>query len=104
MTEISQDLAQRMAALVRGMAEHEPFIMPAQHGKATSDDYARAKIIAAELPAPVDSDLVEARKMAAGMYPVHASSIMAGQWDGVDDITLRLAGIKRGRALYQGEG
>ena len=109
MSEISQELVGRMAALVRGMAEHEPFIMPATHGTAASDDYARAKIIAAELPVPVDPDLIAAREVVCGYHhdkhpesPWHveqAELVRSGRNDRMLDVQAAYFGIKRGREL-----
>ncbi len=101
--EISQDLAQRMAALVRDLrADH---IRYGAHD-IEQDFVARTAAIAAELPKPIDPDLLEARSICAS-FERSPGSILAftvGEWD--DGATMRrvLAGIKRGRALSQGEG
>jgi len=58
----------------------------------------------AELPEPVDGDLLEARKIVAeGVYPTQKEATMNGEHDlGFYVQTARTA-IKRGRALERGE-
>ena len=65
MSEISQELAQRMAALVRDLY--------ADHIKHGAHDYvqdfvARTAAIVAELPNPVDPVLLKAREIRAARY------------------------------------
>lgn len=102
MTEISQELAQRMASFVRKQAEvnwldpSDPRARPM---------YEEARAIVALLPQLVDPDLIEAREMFIELEGgVDAdgevvSDVRQGKADSTDEVRHILAGIKRGREL-----
>lgn len=89
---ISDELVDRMVALVREMA---------------SEGYDRASDIVAKLPQPVDPDLLEAREIACAEVPSWAAEqkrrCRQGTYDGNLLIVLALAGVRRGRSLERGE-
>jgi hypothetical protein len=93
MTEISPELVERCVALVRQVAQGRPGSLQ----QTINRDLARA--IAAELPAPVDPDLVLAREVASlaivGCSPVTAGKIAAGNGDAYSATQIALAAIKR---------
>lgn len=101
MTEIAPELVERMVALVREIAA-DRFLR-----SASPYVHSFAKIaadIVAELPEPVDPDLIEVRKMLAERYDPEASgdyirAILAGKEDYTAPIINCLAAIKRGREL-----
>lgn len=62
-------------------------------------NYDDAAAIVAELPEPVDSDLIEARELAANRGDDMDARILAGEMDAFDSVLHRLEGIKRGRSL-----
>jgi hypothetical protein len=109
-TEISQKLAQRMAECLRASLTIDGEI--AFKIKTGRTVFAEVNAIVAELPEPVDPDLIEARKLVAQRYrkedcplsyhQVHAA-IMLGEDDATQSVQNCLAAIKRGRELA-GEG
>jgi len=95
---LHQDLVERMVELVRDLH--------ADHVKHGSHDYVqdfvlRTAAIVAELPNPVDPDLIEARKVAAEtFYRGVTDDVLAGEYDDKGRVVkCCLAGIKRGREL-----
>ena len=81
--EISQELVERMAALVRAVAD-----VPKDSALGQSGYASEARAIVAELPKPVDPDLIEAEAI-------------FGKWQGGDQkmIDMVLSAIRRGREL-----
>lgn len=99
MSEIPQELVDRMIVLMRNFAQGSERTIP----EATSLLRDCAKCILAELPKPVDPDLIEARAIAGSHCGGDLQdNIMSGSWDG--DIIVRhvYAAIKRGRELERG--
>lgn len=100
MSEIPLELVERMAAHLRECST-------AHNVRPRDPDaqrrYDEMQAIAAELPAPVDPDLVEARKIAASFSYRVGTDSHARVINGSDDSSLNvretLAGIKRGREL-----
>lgn len=93
--EISQELVERCVALVRDIAAG---------GLTTAAIGTEARAIVAELPAPVDPDLVEARRVAerqssARGYLYDPEGFWQGHRDDGDDVQIALAAIRRGREL-----
>lgn len=100
-TKISPELVARMEQLVRDL--HEDHIKHGAHDY-VQDFVSRAAAIVADLPKPVDPDLIEARRVAEHrssvrgyLYPLDA--FCQGHRDDGDDVQIALAAIKRGRAL-----
>jgi len=95
MSEISQKLQDRMAALVRDLLDWDDNV---SH-KLLSPVIANARAIAALLPAPIDPDLIEARRLAEP-WLIYDNP---GSGDNDDSPTVQalLAAIKRGRELAQ---
>jgi len=99
---ISLELQARMVALVRRCADS---------AMASGDLYTmrEATAIVAELPQPVDPDLLEAREVAIATvgdrdWPqVWAKEVRAGQYDRESRVRVALAAIKRGRELAERE-
>ena len=96
MSEITAELAERMATHLRECAS--------VHGIRPRDPdsqrrYDEMKAIVAELPAPVDPDLLEARKHFLAKQPHDERAIMAGERDHSGSVRSFMEGIKRGRAL-----
>jgi hypothetical protein len=102
--EISPDLVERMVDHIRKAAERYRDVR-------TSEPLHRELLeLAAELPVPVDPDLVEAREMVARSHDVwpdsawhvgQAENARAGILDGCFRVSDTLAGIKRGRELAE---
>jgi len=105
MSEISQEVVERMVSLVRKM---EPEGSHSRSYTLRREDYVEAHAIAALLPEPVDPDLIEARRIALknakdrGYFHTPAC-YLAGDHDESDDVQIALAAIKRGRALERGK-
>jgi hypothetical protein len=102
--EIAPELVERMAALIRDL--HADHLTYAMHDR-VQDFVARTAAIVAELPKPVDPDLIEARNLAASRWDREdmnswAQTILSGACDGHTDVTLALTAIKRGRELAGG--
>ncbi len=100
MTDLSPETVERMVALVRWMEEKR-----GQHADYYTrfgfEAWSRVREIAADLPQPVDPDLLEARAM-ANEYAPHGgpwAGILEGKHDASPAVTQLLAAIKRGRAL-----
>ena len=90
MTEtVSPGMVEKLVELVRDMAAK-----PMEPGWL---DYDRARAIAAELPAPVDSDEQEVERVIA-QYELHTNTAMSGRLNSIAK-GVALAAIKRGRAL-----
>lgn len=100
--EIGQEgLWERMVDLIRDLH--------ADHLKHGAHDYlqdfvARTAAIVAELPVPIDPDLIEAREIAADRWDREAMDgwaqiVLAGSCDHHTDVQLALKAIKRGREL-----
>lgn len=103
MSEISQELAQRMAAHLRECAEVSN-IRP--NSPETQRRFDEMKAIVAELPEPVDPLLIEAREIVKvisqserGIHRYAMDNIDAGEWDNLAIVRSTLAGLKRGHAL-----
>lgn len=107
--ELDPALWDRMVALVRkchALTDYDhplpgaPFI-----GKAVTEDEQwladEARAIVADLPKPVDSDLIEARRIAAcdGFYEGTRETVERGEHDEAWPVRIALAAIKRGREL-----
>lgn len=100
MGEISPELVERMVALVRHMARDVV---------ARDIHFNEARTIVAELPKPVDPDLIEAREVVCGYHhdkhpesPWHinqAARVRSGALDSLRDVQAAYHGIKRGREL-----
>lgn len=107
--EIAPELVARMVALVRQMNEKGRnsigLSMPLRDW--TAEAYAEAIAIAAELPAPVDPDLVEARAIVAlAQHPDFSPKNAAdryrkGDWDGDTAVKRAVAAIKAARTEQQ---
>lgn len=102
MGEISQELVGRMVAHFRAVADKY------QHVKGGAGNFnnelREVRAIVAELPKPVDPDLIEARKLVADRYnPDTCSDAIIATLQGEDDETVAvqncLKAIKRGREL-----
>lgn len=111
---ISNELINRMEAFVRDMAVKGFGCDPQTTIYMTAGQFDEARAIVAELPQPVDPDLLEARAAAgdalAGYtngYQTYASGVINAVRTGNDDdhptVVAALAAIKRGRALERGE-
>lgn len=96
--EITQELAVRMAALVRNIVNYEAVD---DIEKPLADE---ARAIVALLPEPVDPDLVECREILACEaetkgWTAHALRWRAGAWDDESTIISYMKVLKRGREL-----
>lgn len=91
--DISPELVERMVALVRQCAG-QPL-----HGQALHDVDVEAQSIVAQLPEPIDPDLMEARQIAAFHAGAARDGTMNGEWDNSLYVQNALKGIKRGREL-----
>jgi hypothetical protein len=91
MTEISDALKERMVSLVRGAVNA---------GRMTAERWAEANRIVAELPAPVDPDLLLAREVCVEDTErrFYSEDLRSGKWDGSTEVRTALAAIKRVRA------
>jgi len=90
--DISPEVVERMAALVRDLAASQ-----------TRGCYAvEAREIVALLPEVVDPDLIEAREIAAKRFPGTwtSTAMLRGEFDHLY-VSAILDGIKRGRRLSQ---
>jgi len=96
MSEISQEVIERMVALVRKM---EPEGSHSGSYTLRREDYVEAHAIAALLPEPVDPDLIEARELAFPGAEEFTDEIAAGKWDTHPVVLNVFRAIKRGRAL-----
>lgn len=102
---LSAELVERMITCVRGLAAHWETADPIDIDRRIEE----ARAIVAELPAPVDPDLIEAREVVCGYHhdkhpesPWHveqAAAVRAGVRDSMLDVQAALFGIKRGREL-----
>ena len=102
--QISPELVERCVALVRKMGG-ETHVSAHTHGSLVADSYDEAAAIVAELPKPVDPDLVEAREL----FIEHeggidadkdiVSDVRQGAADCSDEIQFFLKGLRRGREL-----
>lgn len=93
--ELDPALWDRMVALVRELASRDGacFVGEIKH---------EAQAIVADLPKPVDPDLIEARKICAmkpGVNALGRCAYLDGNWDEGSDVSVALAAIKRGREL-----
>lgn len=95
MTDLSPETVERMVALVRRMAGYAG-VYP--KGEAAHEFVSEASAIAADLPEPVDPDLVEAREIMEARYYINDP-----EWQGDLDTTRAFKLLKRGRALERGE-
>jgi hypothetical protein len=96
-------LEQRMEDLVRRMADDKW-----DQSIYTGGILAEARAIVAELPEPVDGDLLEARKVFADWYlkdgdKKRALQIHAGEYDKAPTLDMIKTALLRGRALERGE-
>lgn len=101
MTKIDDALVERMVKLVRDL--HADHVEHNMHDR-VQDFVARTAAIVAELPEPVDPDLIEARKLVAKRYNRETSSdaileTLLGDDDDTDAVRNCVAAIKRGREL-----
>lgn len=105
MAEISQELVERMATVIRAYAHSD-----GSHIKTGRSVHAELLAVASELPVPVDPDLLEAREVAAsycqkGSYisisagEASANHIRAGLRDDDTFVQAMLAAIKRGKEI-----
>lgn len=94
MTGISDELVQRMVEVIRQAS--------GPHATWSSTLYIECCSIVAELPKPIDPDLIEARKVAYERDPA-LLVILEGDLDDCGIVQNALAGIKHGRKL-QAEG
>ena len=95
MDNLDPAVVERMVALVR---EHAASSSPALTA-------IKARALVAELPAPTDPDLLEARKIGAQWYRVGSENrgcVLEGREDHTLNVKLALAAIKRGRELASG--
>lgn len=100
-------LARKMAAVdvsptALGMISGGLVYAPVEH-------YREARAIVAELPKPVDPDLIEARRMESQQadnngFIDYAVSVRNGDQDNEGPVRCRYDGIKRGRELAREEG
>ena len=95
MTESSPALVERAIQMVRDTASDRFSV----HALATE-----ARAIVAELPVPVDPDLIEARKIAEQRsrfkgYFYEPQAFFSGARDDGDDVQTALAGIRLGKEL-----
>ena len=100
MTEnVSPEMVERMIALVWSGQELPAFSYPPGHP--IGGFFTELRAIAAELPAPVDPDLVEARSLSIQFKSGKRleQEILAGMHDEEEAIQALLAAIKRGRTL-----
>jgi hypothetical protein len=98
MADISPELVERMVALVRDLhADHLRYDL---HDR-EQNFCKRTAAIVADLPVPVDPDLIEAREIAAARYSREDQKrlVLDGKWDCGEPVVAALAGIKRGREL-----
>lgn len=97
MTEYDPQIVERMVALVREL--HEDHV---KHGSydIVQDFVAKTAAIIAELPAPVDPDLLLAREVAAETASIGdwSAQVLAGARDNEKPVRCSLAAIKRVRA------
>lgn len=104
--DIPQELVERMVALVRDLSTCDGTMT---RQRLDNGLIGRAKDIAALLPEPVDPDLIEARKIAAGSS-MKVSEPLFNRWhdrifrgevyqDEASGVPAVLRGIKRGREL-----
>lgn len=113
MSEISPELVERMVKFVRFVKGYSPNTCEghaqAMYRRFVSD----AAAINADLPRPVDPDLVEAREVVCGYHhdkhpesPWHveqAEIVRSGRFDQMLDVQAAYFGIKRGRELERGQ-
>jgi hypothetical protein len=113
MSEIKPEVVERMAALVRELAAVDQSTMYGFVGEAklvrfkeaAASRVNEARAITELLPAPVDPDLIEARRIAKealtcpGQSATLLHNIVAGHCDAYSEVRIALAAIKRGRAL-----
>jgi len=92
----------KVEAFVRKIAAMG-FVMPHFNLASLSEE---ARAIVAELPQPVDPDLLEARKIEYDICDeqgIDPEPALRGEWDDKPGVRGVLAAIKRGRALERGE-
>jgi hypothetical protein len=92
MTPIPPELVARCVALVRRMGVDDPY-------SASNNDYEVARAITKLLPAPIDPDLIEARKLVSVFCIMSADSYIDGSQDDTPFIRIATKAIKRGRSL-----
>lgn len=105
MTDLSPETVGKLVALVRGVANCYPVEGEARGvGSKWIND---ARAIVAELPEPVDPDLMEAREAVIASVgfggTIAADRARSGDFDTWPTVIAALAGIKRGRALAAGD-
>lgn len=97
MGDVSQELVARMIVVVCALSDSEITAGQAAH---LSDE---ARAIVAELPAPVDPDLVAAREQEAAAcevsFPSYAALVRSGGEDKGGPVRCRYEGIRLGRQL-----
>lgn len=98
--EISAELIDRMARLLRQQVDS----LKHYSEDSVTDAVKEARAIVAELPEPVDADLLEARKLACenSRWERNCDQWRAteeGRQDHIPMVRAALAAIKRGRAL-----
>lgn len=101
MTKIDDALVERMVKLVRDL--HADHVEHNMHDR-VQDFVARTAAIVAELPEPVDPDLIEARHQESEALERNgfiegALRVRNGEMDEEGPVRCRLEGIKRGREL-----
>lgn len=100
MTEISPELVERMVALMRRInVDMFAHLNGTEGGISPSEIRDEARAIVAELPAPVDPDLLLAREVTAALEEVAGNSSVAsclrrGMADDVFGVRVALAAIK----------
>lgn len=94
-------LVERMVALVRDL--HADHVKHGAHDY-VQDFVARTAAIVAELPKPIDPDLIEAREMAEALGWASANrleDLRTGRMDDFQGVKALLDALKRGRELQR---
>jgi hypothetical protein len=106
MTEISQELAQRMAELVRCLSKTMPGGEVYLRSAVLNDLADAARAIVADMPDLVDSDMLLAREIvketldpANHAYCDCRREIDRGEWDKGQKVRAALAALRRGKAI-----
>jgi hypothetical protein len=101
MSGVSEALVERCMQLARDVA-NAPYFPGSGWAKVEPDIYDQARAIAAELPKPVDPDLLEARQIASdASNKFDRKGYESGQFDEWPMVKTILAAIKRGRELQR---
>lgn len=92
MAKIDDALVERCVALCREIADGNGAFFSAPY-------FETARAIVAELPAPVDADLLIAREIVAAdpVWTHIAEEVIAGHWDDSATVRIALAALRRAR-------